>query len=257
MRFKKRPLIGITTGPCHVPVRGRAALREEYAMAVLEAGGAPVAVPAAGSPEEVFLSLDGILIPGGDDIAPSYYGEKERVQMKLVPAGRTDFEVALIRAAFHHDKPLLGICYGMQLINVALGGGLYQDIETDMGGRSAAECGQEKKEKKLIEHRQGFHEIIISGAGPFPRGRFMVNSSHHQGINRPAVALCPAARSEDGLIEAFYSKEHVFFAGVQWHPERMAGDPFAEGIFDSFIRAAARKWEDNTRKLEDNNGQEG
>ena len=241
--LKRGPVIGITSGPGCCPDGKRPFLKEEYALAVLKAGGVPVAVPVSGSPREVLGFLDGIMVPGGDDIAPSYYGEKERVSMEVVSSRRTDFEIFLVRSAFHQNIPLLGICYGMQLINVALGGSLYQDLETDLGGSlPAAGPGRE-----AVEHRRGPHEIIITGAGPLPAGRFMVNSSHHQGVSRPARALCPVARSEDGLVEALCSTELSFFAGVQWHPERMSGDPVAEKIFSSFIKAAGKQ-EDKTGK---------
>lgn len=244
-----RPVIGITVDPGADPSGGRALLKEEYARAVFKAGGAPVAVPICGDPGAVFdffEFLDGILIPGGDDIAPSYYGEAERFQMKLVPAGRTDFEISLIKAAFYGEagrqkkqkdqKPVLAICYGMQLINVALGGSLYQDIESDYGisGRNGP----------VMEHRRGMHEIIIKRAGLLPAGRFMVNSFHHQAVSRPAGGLRPIAFSEDGLVEALCSpvEKHPFFVGVQWHPERMDGDPVSDKLFASFIEASRKKY---------------
>ncbi len=225
MSFKK-PIIGITADPDPE----RISLKEEYALAVLKAGGLPVAIPVTGDPLEALESLDGILIPGGDDIAPSCYGEKERVPLKLVSTRRTEFEISLIRAVFCGQKPLLAICYGMQLINVALGGSLYQDLESELSG----------KDVFAIEHRRGMHEIIVKEAGLLPEGRFTVNSSHHQGVSRPADALCPIAFSEDGLVEALCSRERRFFAGVQWHPERLflSADPLAEKIFTSFIEAA-------------------
>ncbi len=240
MLLKKGPVIGITADPGPDPSGERASLKEEYALAVLSAGGMPVAVPVfpMEDPQRVLEYLDGIIVPGGDDIEPYYYGEKQRVPMKLVPSRRTDFEISLIRAAISQNVPILGICYGMQLINVALGGSLYQDLETDLNEKIPVI----KKRRATVAHRRGLHEIIISGTGPLPAGRHMVNSSHHQGVSRLANVLIPAAHSEEGLVEAFYLNERTFsfLAGVQWHPERMAGDPVARNIFSSFIRAAQK-----------------
>ncbi|MDA8086434.1 MAG: gamma-glutamyl-gamma-aminobutyrate hydrolase family protein [Nitrospiraceae bacterium] len=231
-----RPLIGITAGMSAGGAAGFS-LRQEYAEAVWKAGGIPLVIPITGSPEEVCERLDGILIPGGDDIEPSYYGEKPKYPLQLVDTRRTDFELSLIRAVYYgggsgqkqKPKALLGICYGMQLINVALGGTLYQDLDAQFRGLCA------------IDHRRGMHDITMEGASLPVEGRFRVNSSHHQGIRKTAGALCTMAYSDDGLVEAVYSREHRFFAGVQWHPERMPEDPLAARLLAAFIYAAGTR----------------
>ena len=228
-----RPIIGITAGlyPENESGAVKFSIRQEYAESVWRAGGAPFVIPLTGAPEEICGLVDGILIPGGDDVEPSYYGERPKFQLKLVDRRRTDFELSLIRAAFYgrageKPKPLLGICYGMQLINVALGGGLYQDLKAQFTGLCP------------IEHRGGMHAVTMEGVSLPVEGRFTVNSSHHQGIKKTAGPLCTMAYSDDGLVEAVYSREHRFFAGVQWHPERMPEDPLSAKLFSAFIEAA-------------------
>ena len=241
-----KPLIGITAGLSDAGGTSSAvySLKREYVDAIRLAGGVPFLVPADGTAGENVLDLfDGILIPGGDDIAPSCYGEEPRYPLKLVEAGRAEFELSLARAAYHLRLPLLGICYGMQLMNVALGGTLYQDLtEFEVLSRI-----------KDIDHRQ-MHYVTVSGAkgnfgakGAFPsEGRFLVNSSHHQGIKKTAEGLIVTAFSDDGLTEAVCCPEQnqPFFAGVQWHPERMPEDPMtqkmSQKLFSSFVEAASR-----------------
>jgi putative glutamine amidotransferase len=229
MRFKGRPLVGITGSP----EEGKVYVREEYFRAVWEAGGFPVALSPECDPVESLSQVQGVLIPGGVDLHPSYYGEEERYELKLVPRKRSDFEIALVRASVKEKRPLLAICYGMQLVNVALGGKLYQDVEKDFLG----------EKKKSLDHRQGFHLITLNENSPFGAGPHKVNTFHHQSCRELAPALTEVARSDDGIIEAFTLKENPFFFGFQWHPERTldeGDEPLSGEIFTRFIEAARK-----------------
>ncbi|MDP2168247.1 MAG: gamma-glutamyl-gamma-aminobutyrate hydrolase family protein [Thermodesulfovibrionales bacterium] len=216
MGFKDRPVIGIT-----IDIDGgQLKLRQEYMSAVEGAGGLPLLIsPLSGLDYAAFI--DGLLIPGGDDIAPKYYNETPEFEIKPVDPRRAGFEINLFHEIIKSGRPVLGICYGMQLINVALGGTLYQDIESQLGG--------------AVNHKEA-HDIEISG-GPFSHGKRRVGSTHHQAPKALGRGLEVIARSDDGIVEAFYMEGHPFIVGVQWHPERMA-DSFSDEIFGMFIKAA-------------------
>ncbi len=235
-KARLRPLIGITVDV----EEGYLRLKSQYPAAVMKAGGMPLLVPYANDPLSVAESVDGLLIPGGGDIDPSYYGGPESLpagtkdamenrpegpRYELVPRERTGFEIALLEAIMELRKPVLGICYGMQLINVALGGGLYQDLLSEFG--------------TAIDHRKGSHRIL--GTGGLTEDVFTVNSSHHQGVRQLGRGLSSAARSEDGLVEAIQLMDYPFLVGVQWHPERSC-DELSAKILKSFIeRSDVRK----------------
>lgn len=226
-RPEKGPVIGVT-----MDVDGEyLMLKRHYASAVTGSGGIPVFIPHVDDPRVAASIIDGLLIPGGGDIDPSYYSE-ERLLSAYNPAAdrtvskeRTEFEIVLLKAIMELGKPVLGICYGMQLINVALGGSLYQDIGVQFG--------------MTIDHRKGGHSI--SGSGDRLGGRFTVGSSHHQAVRQLGRGLSAIAFSDDELMEAFEMSGYLFLVGVQWHPER-SDDVLSHHIFSSFVEAAnARK----------------
>lgn len=215
----RRPLIGITTD-----IKGsRLALKRQYADSVEKAGGLPLLLPPSGDAGEYAGLIDGLLIPGGGDIEPSFYGETplEGAGCRFVPPERMDFEIGLIREIIALRKPLLGICYGMQLINAALSGTLYQDIKMQIPG--------------ALNHRKG-HKISVKDGGPIKAGAYAVNSTHHQAVRGPGKGLEVLAASGDGIIEAFYMRDYPYLLGVQWHPERLKG-ALSGMIFGGFVEA--------------------
>ncbi len=197
---------------------------ELYREALERAGGEAVFVFSGADVKDLVAKYDGFLIPGGRDIDPSYYGE-DRVLPCVPEAGaRTDFEISLLREIMDLRKPVLGICYGMQLINVFLGGSLYQDITSQKPGAA--------------DHRGGVHLVTMTDNPFFGEGRVETNSSHHQAVKRPGRGIGPFAFAPDGVAEAFCLDRYPFLLGVQWHPERM-DTPLSDLLFRKFVGACS------------------
>ncbi|HBG92791.1 MAG TPA: gamma-glutamyl-gamma-aminobutyrate hydrolase [Nitrospiraceae bacterium] len=214
-----RPVIGITADI----EDNRFKLNRDYAAAVENAGACPVLLAPLRNAADIALRIDGILVSGGSDLHPSYYAEDVNYEIKIVERDRSDFEFAVIHEIIKLKKPVLGICYGMQLINVAFGGSLYQDIRQQV--------------PSAMEHREGWHTIKIDDNKLIDRGEFKVNSSHHQAVKAIGQRLNAIAFSPDGIAEAVCGEDYPFLLGVQWHPERLQ-DSLSEKIFRAFAEAA-------------------
>jgi putative glutamine amidotransferase len=214
------PLIGITVDVDNDCFR----LGQQYVGAVYGTTGLPFLIPPCGNPFQYAERIDGLLLSGGNDLDPFYYNEPMLPQVNPVPRQRSDFEISLLREMLKLGKPVFGICYGMQLINVALGGTLYQDIPSQF--------------TQAINHRGVIHSITLTENPFFQEIEASVNSTHHQAIKEPAPGLKVIAYAPDKLIEAFFVEKYNFLVGVQWHPERMMEDSLSGLIFKRFMEAA-------------------
>lgn len=221
-----KPVIGITPSISteHRPQRNddRFTLARGYVEAVLAAGAIPLILPYQDDHAASLLDLiDGLIFSGGADVAPALYGDTEIHPATYgVSPARDRFEIELILAAIQHDLPVLGICRGIQVLNVALGGTLMQDVP-DQYGRSL----QHRQQEAGIDTADPGHGVALTPAGRlaaiFGAAEIAVNSSHHQAIRDPAPGLSVEARAEDGVIEAVAHPSSSFAMGVQWHPEMM------------------------------------
>ena len=224
-----RPSIGITTRGMNA--EGRYELSATYVQAVRRAGGYPVLLPPGESdPEECFEFLDGIVMTGGPDVDPARYGGKMHPQVYGVDPERDESEILLARAIVEHDKPALFICRGMQVLNVALGGTLIEDLPDELG-TGACHRGNEC---------YAYHEAEIVPASRLARilGATCVStpSWHHQAVRRVAPGFVVVAKSEDGVIEAIEHPDHDALVAVQWHPEHTADkDPQQHALFAALI----------------------
>ncbi len=179
---------------------------------------------------------DGILFTGGEDVDPSFYGEKKRYESVYDSHARDEFEFALLEGAMAKRAPILGICRGVQMINVNFGGTLYQDMKED------AEPQAEHRQTDVGKTRQEpSHSVVVTDAdsdlGNIVHGACRVNSLHHQAVKRLGRGLKVTAHSEDGFVEAVESAdEYPFLMAVQWHPEEMvANSPEQREIFARFV----------------------
>jgi putative glutamine amidotransferase len=211
-----RPLIGISLGD--VNSRGRHALRGDYVRSVDQAGGVPLALPPSDAAAAALVvgRLDGLVLSGGGDLDPALFGAAPHPRLGPVSRRRDEFELALLEHALQRDLPVLAICRGMQLLNVARGGTLVQDIPSEWEGASEHDA---KGPRDRCSHDVQLlpHTRLRSILG---RDTLAVNSFHHQALGRlgegiQASAHCPA----DGVVEAVEMPSRRFVLGVQWHPE--------------------------------------
>jgi putative glutamine amidotransferase len=216
-------------------------LRARYVRAIEELGGIPLILPLVAdtfSRKRLLDDIDGLLITGsGPDLPPRLYGERQRYSFPLVSERRANFELELVHQARRRNLPLLGICGGMQTVNVACGGSLFQDIPSQV--------------PDALPHRQSAKAIHVSHSVTVAPGSllrkivvkatFMVNSSHHQSVKTVAPSLIASAVAPDGIVEAIESPAHQFFLGIQWHPEFLFDrHVLHQRLFKAFLRAAKR-----------------
>ncbi len=213
-----------------------------YVEAVAEAGGVPLLIAPqqdGGYASEIIGRLDGILITGGGDVDPRCFNEENTGLSKGMSRERDITETQLIKAAVGLDMPILGICRGCQMINVVLGGDLYQDISLKQGTSNHNQDGD-------IPGWYPYHDIRIEQEsimyGIFGKKTIGVNSYHHQAVKNPAKGLRVTASSEDDIIEAIEGTENSFILGVQFHPEKMFhNDRSFLAVFEALINAAKIK----------------
>jgi putative glutamine amidotransferase len=225
------------------------ALPRGYFEGVERASGVPVMIPNSGDPSKAALwldRLDGLLLTGGDDVHPRLFGESPHPRIDLVDERRDRFEIALLRAARERGMPVFGICRGIQLINVALGGDLHQDLLSE----PTATVGHAQR---TLEEG-AWHDIAIRPgtrlAAILGDTKAAVNSYHHQACRRVAEGLYVTATAADGVVEAVEDPRHPFFLAVQWHPEVLEGGEAASSkrLFAAFV-AAAREFRGAASKV--------
>lgn len=236
-----KPVIGITTFNEHKEQRQYNSVDCNYINSIILAGGLPVLLPIIDNKEDIkeyLNNIDGLIFSGGEDILPAIYGENPINELRAISTKRDSFEIELFKLAYDMDKPILGICRGIQLINVASGGTLYQDIYTQREntlGHSPTK----------IERNSLYHFIDIEKGSKlsdiFNEEKIMVNSFHHQSVKNVSQEFKITARSYDGIIEAIEAKNKKFVVGVQWHPEALVINhkEFAK-LFEQLIDAAKR-----------------
>ena len=228
-----KPLIGLT---CEV-VKLKPYFAEfelvcdyRYIRAIRRSGGIPVIIPInpfQRDVKKIMEKIEGLIIPGGADLHPSFYKETSREKVKPIYRGRTYFEMSLIREAKKKRIPIFGICYGMQLLNVFHGGSLHQDIQTDVKGARNHRSKSHPLHKVTIQPGSLLHKI-------FKEKTLDVHSEHHQAVKLPGKGLRISAVSEDGIPEALEGPDCVM--AVQWHPERQAKDTHQRKLFTHFLR---------------------
>ncbi len=230
-----RPLVGITTylTQAHWSYWDleAALIPGDYVRAVERAGGRPLLVPpATEGVEETLDALDALVFTGGSDVDPELYGEEPHPETFGIHRLRDDAELALLRGALERDMPVLGICRGIQVLNVALGGDLHQHLPEVVGheGHKHDPPGEFNEHEVEIEPETRLARVLGD--------RTHVMSHHHQGLRRLGEGLVEAAHAEDGTLEAIEARDRRFAIGVLWHPE--AGtDP---ALFAALVEEAAR-----------------
>lgn len=263
----RRAVIGVV--PMHLPDENALRLGLQYVDAITAAGGVPLVLPLTsdtGVYETLFETVDGFLLTGGHDIDPKRYGaESPEGKISQITPEREEVEYLILSYAYKFDVPLLGICRGMQMMNVFFGGTLYLDLADqfpDEYPQSCEDCpdGRDSNDyesyEEFIENHEGmahwqdsaydkpthFVNIVRSSklGEVVEEQRLATNSMHHQGVCEVAPLLDAVAYGPDGLVEAVEVKDRTFMLGVQWHPEFLVGDNKMRCIFTTLVSQAEK-----------------
>lgn len=238
-----RPRVGIPWRTSEEEAQNNRPKIQNYEDAIHKAGGEPVLIPLSRPAElqRVLPTLDAFVLPGSPaDVAPSDYGAVNRGLSGPSDPPREETDRAILKHALAEKKPVLAICYGCQLLNVYLGGTLIQDLRSETGTATP------HRKKDIVPEAKddpvhgatldpGSRLAVISG-----NTRAEINSSHHQAVAEPGKNLRVTAHASDGTVEGVeWTGDSNWVVGVQWHPERMQDDPFAQRLFQQFVAAAA------------------
>ncbi|MFJ7825359.1 gamma-glutamyl-gamma-aminobutyrate hydrolase family protein [Psychrobacillus sp. NPDC096623] len=209
--------------------------------AIKQFGGIPLVLPnlVGEEIEQIAETIDGLLLTGGGDIDPTLFDEEPLPGLGNIVPERDEFEMALIQKMLELGKPILGICRGAQIMSIAVGGDMYQDIYSQKGG-------------SLLQHDQqapnwhGSHFVEVTAGSLLHKivgvDKFKVNSYHHQALRNMPDGFIVSGVASDGVIESFESTKHPFVMGVQWHPESLLpkGDASSLAIFEAFMNACKK-----------------
>ena len=244
---RKRPLIGVPTGreksqrfyglPLYI-------MNQTYIRVLEILGALPVMIPLQMSEATLrgtFERLDGLFLPGGEDVDPSHYGAEVHPQLGATDKERDRTELLLTRWALEVGMPFLGVCRGVQVLNVACGGTLFQDLHAECPALDKHDYTPPSFERFRVSHQVTVEpdSRLANALGTIHE----VNSMHHQGIDNVGATLRVVARAEDGLPEALEVPVLPYVVGVQWHPEELATtDSHSSALFYDFICAAADDW---------------
>jgi putative glutamine amidotransferase len=239
-----KPSIGITTFVNKQPRADYTSVQESYVYSVAAGGGLPFVLPAIRDNADygAYLdSLDGLLFSGGGDVSPLRYGESLSPKVSDISFERDEWEIGLCLAAYERRMPILGICRGHQLVNVALGGSLIQDIPSEMpAARSHSSDMRPEELSHYVDIEEADSRLYSALGKAFGSARILTNSFHHQAVKVLAPGLAPTARTEDGVNEGYESPDKDrFLVCVQFHPECLTrGHPEFVALFSAFAEAA-------------------
>lgn len=227
----KRPVIGVT----------QCSKLPDYLRSIEQAGGAPRVLRYDDSPDALLGEIDGLLLTGGGDVDPAIYGEARHPTVHDAEPGRDDFELAIARRALERDLPLLAICRGAQVLNVAAGGTLVQDIPSAVETTLPHTVEKPDAVAHHVNVTEGSRLAQALGPAVDESRSCLVNSRHHQSVGRVGASLEVSATSEDGVVEAIERPGASFCLGVQWHPENFWRTGEFRPLFDSFVAAARQR----------------
>lgn len=230
-----KPLIGVTQYKDQADNFYK--VSESNMQAVERAGGIPVVLSYLSNDEDLEQlahQLDGLYLTGGDDIDPIYFDEEPHQELGSFNPDRDRFEMKLTRIMLEKDKPVFAVCRGAQVLNVALGGNMYQDLPAQLGGTLYQHLQKTPVDIPVhgVDVTEGSLLYKLTG-----KKKIRVNSYHHQANKQLGEGLIISGKAGDGVIEAIEGTRNVFVLGVQWHPERLAEDPITLQLYKGFIEA--------------------
>ena len=218
---------------------------EDYRQSILHVGGEPRIVDASMGVDAALSGVDGLMLTGGDDVAPPIYGEQPHETITDAEPGRDEFEIGLVKAALERGVPIFAICRGVQVLNVACGGTLVQDIPSQVTGALAHDLPVPPNQSYSLAHEIWLEkDSLLSN---LMRERLSdtdaceVNSRHHQAVKDLAPGFLVSATAPDGVIEAIENPAKRFCLGVQWHPENFFRTGEFRPLFEGFLEAAQTK----------------